>query len=45
MFLRVPGRPDLEQPLHLALLVVRVEVQVHPASFPDALERFRKQVP
>ena len=26
---RIPGRPDLDQPLHFALLVVCVEVQVH----------------
>src|SRR5215211_2552167 len=41
IFLRVAGRPDSHQPLHLALLVVRVEVQVHPAGFPDGLERLR----
>jgi hypothetical protein len=25
---RIPGRPDLDQPLHFALLVVRVEIQM-----------------
>src|SRR5918995_4977742 len=44
IFLRVPGRPDLDQPLHLALLVVRVEVQVHPAGFAEGLERLRNPV-
>src|SRR5829696_7430756 len=42
IFLRVPGRPDPDQSLHLALLVVRVEVQVHPASLPDVFQGFRK---
>src|SRR5215203_2688972 len=44
IFLRIPGRPDLEQPLHLALLIGSVEIQVHPARFPNALERFQNLV-
>src|SRR5918992_2067482 len=38
---RIPGRPDLDQPLHFALLIVGVEIQVQSARFSDALERFR----
>jgi hypothetical protein len=37
---RIPSRPDLEQPLHFALLVVCVEVQVYSTRFSDALKRF-----
>src|SRR5215211_1941119 len=39
VFLRVPGRPDSDQSLHLTLLVGRVEVQVHPAGFAEWLKR------
>src|SRR5215213_5115402 len=37
---RVPGRPDLDQALHFALLVVGVEIQVHSAHFSNRLEWF-----
>src|SRR5215212_11158821 len=38
VFLRVPGRPDPDQPLHLTLLVGRVEVQVHPGGLAERLK-------
>src|SRR5215207_1468413 len=44
VFLRVTGRPDPDQPLHLALLVGRVEVQVHPAGFAEGLKGLRNPV-
>src|SRR5688572_3051046 len=37
---RVPGRPDPNQPLHFALLVIGVEIQVHSARSADGLERY-----
>jgi hypothetical protein len=37
---RIPSSSDLEQPLHFALLVVCVEVQVHSTRFPDRPKRF-----
>ena len=42
VFLWVPGRPDPEQPPHLALLVGGVEVQVHPATLARGIERFER---
>jgi hypothetical protein len=38
VFLRVPGGPDPDQPLHLTLLVGRVEVQVNPAGLAERLK-------
>src|SRR5215210_2663402 len=37
---RIPRRPELEQPLHVSLLVVGVEIQVHSARLADGPERF-----
>src|SRR5918995_4745228 len=37
---RIAGRPELDQSPHLALLVVCVEIQVHPARFSYGSERF-----
>src|SRR5215211_2608679 len=44
IFLRVAGRPDPKQPLHLAFLVVRVEVQVHPTGLAQGLKGLRDPV-
>jgi hypothetical protein len=38
---RIAGRPDIYQPLHFALLVFGVEIQVHSARFSERLEWFR----